>query len=110
MKVMLDTFHMNIEEDSITDAIRKSGALLGHFHAGEANRRCPGPGGRFDWAEIGKALKQISYDGYVVMEPFVTMGGQVGRDISIWREWKGRRKHRQRCLFPAVRPMQQHHT
>ena len=39
VKVMLDTFHMNIEEDSLTDAIRKSGPLLGHFHVGEAKRR-----------------------------------------------------------------------
>ena len=46
----------------------------------------PSPGGRFDWAEIGKVLKEINYDGYVVMEPFVTMGGQVGKDISIWRD------------------------
>lgn len=86
VKVMLDTFHMNIEEDSLTEAIRQAGALLGHFHVGEANRRCPRPGGRFDWAEIGRALKQINYSGYVVMEPFVTMGGQVGKDISIWRD------------------------
>ena len=86
VKVMLDTFHMNIEEDSLTDAIRQAGPLLGHFHVGEANRRCPRPGGRFDWAEIGQTLKQINYGGYVVMEPFVTMGGQVGKDISIWRD------------------------
>ncbi|MCI7020624.1 MAG: sugar phosphate isomerase/epimerase [Clostridiales bacterium] len=86
VKVMLDTFHMNIEEDSIPNAIREAGALLGHFHVGEANRRCPRPGGRFDWAEIGKALADIHYDGYIVMEPFVTMGGQVGKDISIWRD------------------------
>lgn len=86
VRVMLDTFHMNIEEDSITDAIRQAGPLLGHFHVGEANRRCPGPGGRFDWSEIGRTLHQIGYDGYVVMEPFVMMGGQVGRDISIWRD------------------------
>jgi len=31
-------------------------------------------------------LKEINYDGYVVMEPFVQMGGQVGKDISIWRD------------------------
>ena len=86
VKVMLDTFHMNIEEDNIIEAIRKAGPLLGHFHVGEANRRCPGPGGRFDLAEIGKVLKEINYDGYVVMEPFVQMGGQVGKDISIWRD------------------------
>ena len=86
VKVMLDTFHMNIEEDNMIEAIRKAGPLLGHFHVGEANRRCPGPGGRFVWEEIGKVLKEINYDGYVVMEPFVTMGGQVGKDISIWRD------------------------
>lgn len=89
VKVMLDTFHMNIEEDSLTDAIRKSGPLLGHFHVGEANRRCPGPNGRFDWAAIGQALRSIGYAGGVVMEPFVRMGGQVGRDVSLWRDLSG---------------------
>lgn len=86
VKVMLDTFHMNIEEDSIPDAILLAGDLLGHFHVGEANRRPPRPGTRMDWAAIGQALKEIHYQGDVVMEPFVTMGGQVGRDISIWRD------------------------
>lgn len=89
VKAMLDTFHMNIEEDSLTDAIRKSGPLLGHFHVGEANRRCPGPNGRFDWAAIGRALRSIGYAGGVVMEPFVRMGGQVGRDVSLWRDLSG---------------------
>lgn len=86
VKSMLDTFHMNIEEDSMLDAIRLAGKDLGHFHVGEANRRCPYAGGRMDWPAIGKALKEIGYDGYVVMEPFVQMGGQVGKDISIWRD------------------------
>lgn len=86
VKVMLDTFHMNIEEDSMIDAIHLAGSLLGHFHVGEANRRPPNPGGRIDWAAIGQALKDIDYQGDIVMEPFVTMGGQVGKDISIWRD------------------------
>ena len=86
VKVMLDTFHMNIEEDSMIDAIHLAGSLLGHFHVGEANRRPPRPGGRIDWAAIGQALKDIDYQGDIVMEPFVTMGGQVGKDISIWRD------------------------
>ena len=86
VKAMLDTFHMNIEEDSMTDAIRLVGDAMGHFHVGEANRRCPNEKGRMDWVSIGKALREIGYNGYVVMEPFVLMGGQVGRDISIWRD------------------------
>ncbi len=86
VKAMLDTFHMNIEEDSMVDAIKLTEGYLGSFHVGEANRRCPNPNGRMDWEAIGKALRDINYDGYVVMEPFVQMGGQVGKDISIWRD------------------------
>ena len=85
VKVMLDTFHMNIEEDSIGDAIRTAGPLLGHFHTGECNRRVPGKG-RTPWREIGYALRDIGYDKNVVMEPFVRMGGTVGSDIKVWRD------------------------
>lgn len=85
VKVMLDTFHMNIEETSISEAIRTAGSLLGHFHTGECNRKVPGKG-RTPWREIGEALKAVGYDGTVVMEPFVRMGGQVGKDIHVWRD------------------------
>ena len=86
VKVMLDTFHMNIEEDSMTGAIYTAGDLLGHLHAGEANRRPPRDGGRFDWRDIGGALRDIGYNGAIVMEPFVMSGGQVGSDIKVWRD------------------------
>jgi len=85
VKVMLDTFHMNIEEDSMGDAIRETRGLLGHFHTGECNRRVPGKG-RMPWREIANALQDIGYDGLVCMEPFVTMGGKVGSDIKVWRD------------------------
>lgn len=84
VKIMLDTFHMNIEEDSMVDAILTAGDKLGHFHVGENNRRCPGKG-TIPWAEIGQALRRIGYDKNVVMEPFVLKGGEVGNDIKIWR-------------------------
>ncbi len=84
--VMLDTFHMNIEEDSFGAAIRLAGPYLGHLHVGEANRRPPFPGGRIPWEEIGEALGDIGYTGTVVMEPFVRMGGTVGRDIRVWHD------------------------
>jgi len=80
---MLDTFHMNIEEDDMAGAIRLAGHRLGHFHTGECNRRVPGKG-RMPWREIGQALREIGYDGTCCMEPFVKMGGEVGRDIRIW--------------------------
>lgn len=88
VKVMLDTFHMNIEEDSFGDAIRTAGPLLGHFHTGENNRRVPGKG-RIPWHEIGLALREINYGGVVVMEPFVKTGGTVGSDIRVWRDLSG---------------------
>ena len=86
LKIMLDTFHMNIEEDSFGDAIRLAGDRLGHLHVGEANRRPPFAGGRIPWQEIGEALHDIHYTGDVVMEPFVRMGGTVGNDIRIWHD------------------------
>ncbi len=86
VKVMLDTFHMNIEEDSMGGAIRQAGDLLGHVHLGEANRRPPFAGGRMPWAEIGEALHDIGYEGSVVMEPFVRMGGTIGKEIRIWHD------------------------
>ena len=84
VKVMLDTFHMNIEETSIGDAIRTAGSLLGHLHTGECNRLVPGKG-RTPWREIHDALRDIGYDKAVVMEPFVQVGGKVGADIKVWR-------------------------
>jgi len=85
VKVMLDTFHMNIEEQSIGNAIRTAGDLLGHFHTGECNRMVPGQG-RIPWREIHDALRDIQYNGAVVMEPFVIPGGTVGKDIRVWRD------------------------
>ena len=85
IRVMLDCFHMNIEEDYFGDAIRATGDLLCHFHIGEANRKVPGQG-HMDWDDIGRGLRDIGYRGAVVMEPFVKPGGTVGREIKVWRD------------------------
>jgi D-psicose/D-tagatose/L-ribulose 3-epimerase len=87
-KILLDTFHMNIEEDSLRGSIVESGSWLGHFHIGEPNRRPPGRG-RMPWPEIFGALREINYNGAVVMEPFLVPGGEVGRDISVFRDLLG---------------------
>jgi D-psicose/D-tagatose/L-ribulose 3-epimerase len=84
-KVMLDTFHMNIEENFFGEAILKTGDKLGHFHIGENNRMPPGYG-HIPWTEIGAALRKFNYEGYVVMEPFLMPGGEVGRDIKVFRD------------------------
>jgi D-psicose/D-tagatose/L-ribulose 3-epimerase len=82
--ILLDTFHMNIEEDSIGGAIRLAGTHLGHLHVGENNRKPPGYG-HIPWKHVGQALRDIGYTGSVVMEPFLQPGGEVGRDIKVWR-------------------------
>lgn len=82
--ILLDTFHLNIEEDSIGGAIRHAGKRMKQLHLGETNRKPPGMG-RMPWGEIRQALDDVGFDGSLVMEPFVTPGGQVGRDIGVWR-------------------------
>lgn len=83
--ILLDTYHMNIEEGSIGDAIRSVGGYLKNFHTGENNRVVPGKG-HLDWDEIFGALHDIDYQGRIVSEQFVQMGGEVGRDIKVWRD------------------------
>lgn len=85
VKIMLDTFHMNIEETNMADAIRKAGKKLGHLHLGEQNRLVPGKGS-LPWNEIGAALRDIDYRGAAVMEPFVMQGGTIGSEIKVWRD------------------------
>ena len=84
-KILLDTFHMNIEENFIGEAIQKASDKLGHLHIGENNRMPPGYG-HIPWTEVGAALRKIDYQGYVVMEPFLMPGGEVGRDIKVFRD------------------------
>lgn len=84
VKIMLDTFHMSIEEDNIGAAIRMAGNKLGHLHLGERNRQVPGRG-TMPWDEIGQALRDIHYEGTAVMEPFVMPGGTIGSEVKVWR-------------------------
>ena len=83
--VLLDTYHMNIEESNIGDAIRLVGDRLTSFHTGENNRTAPGRG-HLDWDEIFGALAEIGYKNRIISEPFVMQGGEVGRDIKVFRD------------------------
>ena len=65
--VLLDAFHMNIEEVSIGAAIRATGARLGHFHIVDSNRRAAGMG-HVDFAEVAEALRDIHYEGWLSAE------------------------------------------
>jgi D-psicose/D-tagatose/L-ribulose 3-epimerase len=82
--VMLDTFHMNMEERSIPDAIRATGARLVHFQANENHRGFPGTG-TMDWTAIARALGQAGYAGPVSLEPFRRDDERVALPIAHWR-------------------------
>lgn len=65
--VLADTFHMNIEEVSITDALAAAGPRLWHVHAADSNRRAPGFG-HLDFQAIVAALERLGYQGFLSAE------------------------------------------
>jgi D-psicose/D-tagatose/L-ribulose 3-epimerase len=82
--LLLDTFHMNIEEQSIGDAIRAAGPRLRHLHACENDRGAPGSG-HVPWNEVAEALRDIEYDQGVVIESFTAKVKTIARAAAIWR-------------------------
>ncbi len=84
-QIMLDTFHMNIEEKSLGDAIRTAGPRLKHVHSCENDRGAPGSG-NVTWDEVAQALKDIDYDGPVVIESFTPDVKSIARAAAIWRQ------------------------
>ena len=84
VKLQLDTYHMNMEEDDLPDAIRKAGEQLGHFHCAASNRKLPGKG-HINWTEIFNALDDVGYQGGVVIETFPNPNAETGRTINTWR-------------------------
>ena len=82
--MLLDTFHMNIEERSLGDAIRASGSRLKHLHACENDRGAPGSG-HVPWQDVAKGCRAIGYDGPVVIESFTSELKTIARAAAIWR-------------------------
>ena len=83
-QIMLDTFHMCIEEKSLGQAIRQAGSRLKHVHACENDRGAPGSG-HVPWQDVAGALKAISYSGPVVIESFTSKVKSIARAAAIWR-------------------------
>ncbi len=67
LKLLADTFHMNIEEADMAAAIRRAGKRLGHVHLVDSNRWAPGYG-HLDLPAILRALAEIGYQGYLSFE------------------------------------------
>ena len=83
------SYQLRQVDQNALDAILEAGPWLGHFHVGENNRRPAGSTNRLPWKDMAAALKQVNYQGAIVMEPFVLMGGTIRYDIKVWRDLSG---------------------
>jgi D-psicose/D-tagatose/L-ribulose 3-epimerase len=84
--ILLDTFHMNIEERSVGEAIKAAGGRLKHLHGCENDRGAPGSG-HVPWNEVRDAVTAIGYDGPVVIESFTSKVKTIAKAAAIWRSF-----------------------
>ncbi len=84
VKLQLDTYHMNMEEDNIATAIRLAKGQIGHFHCAASNRKLPGQG-HIEWTAVKSALDDVGYNGWIVVETFPNPTVETGRTVNTWR-------------------------
>lgn len=84
--LLIDTFHSNIEEDDLPEAMRRAGKKLGHMHLDENNRKLPGLGS-LPWKEMGEVLRELDFQGYLCIEPFMLKNGPLSKAVHLWREF-----------------------
>ncbi|HWK59104.1 MAG TPA: sugar phosphate isomerase/epimerase family protein [Parapedobacter sp.] len=89
--ILLDTYHMNIEEKDSAAAIRKAAHRLLHVHACGCDRGAPG-GDHIDWDSIREALKEVNYRGSLVIESFTPAVKVIAKAASIWRDFEPSRE------------------
>jgi D-psicose/D-tagatose/L-ribulose 3-epimerase len=82
--LLLDTYHMNIEEKSPPDAIRLAGGHLYHVHASASDRGAPGAD-HVDWPAVAGALRDVAYEGVLCIEAFTPDEPAIARAAHIWR-------------------------
>jgi D-psicose/D-tagatose/L-ribulose 3-epimerase len=85
IKVHLDTFHMNIEEKNFYQPIKDVGDLLWHMHCCENDRGMAGTG-HVDWDGVFRALSEIGYDRWIVVESFTPDMEKIAASTAIWRK------------------------
>jgi D-psicose/D-tagatose/L-ribulose 3-epimerase len=82
--LLLDTFHMNIEERSPAAAARAAAGSIAHVHACGTDRGAPG-GDAFDWPGFLAALRDAGYDGSLCIESFTSTNEVIATAAAIWR-------------------------
>jgi D-psicose/D-tagatose/L-ribulose 3-epimerase len=84
-KTMYDTFHANIEEKNAAQAIKALSPHFGHVHISESDRGTPGTG-MVHWDETFKALREVKYDGWMVIEAFGRALPALAAATRVWRD------------------------
>jgi D-psicose/D-tagatose/L-ribulose 3-epimerase len=82
-KIILDGFHMNIEEPNIEEAIKLAGDKLIHVQVAENYRGTPGTG-QTNWAAYRRGLEAINYQGTVSIESFTPDNKELAQAVCIW--------------------------
>lgn len=80
----LDTFHMNIEEQSFYTPVKKAGKMLKHIHMTENDRGMLGDGLNH-WDDLFRALNEINFEGRLVLENFSNSVQGMAEAVSLWR-------------------------
>ena len=83
-RMIYDSFHANIEEKSVTAAIRGCADVLCHVHISENDRSTPGQGD-VHWDETFKALYDVGYEGWMMIEAFGLALPELAAATKIWR-------------------------
>lgn len=84
VKMMYDTFHANIEEKNLAEAMRGCWDQVVHVHISENDRSTPGEG-HVDWDTTFKTLRELKYDGWMVVEAFGLSLPALAAATKIWR-------------------------
>ncbi len=83
--ILWDTFHANVEEKNLADALRSTAAHLKHVHTCENDRGTPGTG-HVDWRGVLQVLADLRYDGWQTIESFGFTSGDISAAAAIWRD------------------------
>ena len=82
--VLLDTYHLNIEEKDVAGALEATGRHLQHLHVVENDRGVPGSG-HVPWDDVVTGVRAAGFDGWATLEMFVLADEAVSPDLAIWR-------------------------
>ena len=91
-KLHYDTFHTNIEEKKIGEAIRSGGKRIIHVHISENDRSTPGEG-HVLWDENFRTLAEVGYDGWLMIEAFGCALPEIAGATCIWRNMFPNEEH-----------------